>query len=139
MAVAIPRETAHQEPIPQLERLERLIGTWELDGEGIAGCVSFEWMVGGFFLVQHVEIFTAGRAFAGTAYIGWEPEPGELRSIWFGENESPLERGWSVEGREITIGDEWRVALDPSGAGADCTWERRGGVREVRAERAAVA
>jgi hypothetical protein len=49
---------AHQqppEPSPDLKNLERLVGTWELSG-GVQGRVTFEWMEGGFFLLQRVDL-----------------------------------------------------------------------------------
>ena len=97
-----PAPTSDQEPIPQLERLERLLGTWRISGD-VAGCVSFEWMVGGYFLVQHIELFEAGTVQSGVAYIGYEPERDTLRAIYFGSNESPLEYDWEMNGDEIAI------------------------------------
>ena len=50
---------AHQQPPrpnPDLRNLgERLVGTWEVSG-GAQGRVTFEWMEGGFFLIQHVDL-----------------------------------------------------------------------------------
>jgi hypothetical protein len=106
MAVAPTYSDRFQEPIPQLECLEHFVGTWRISPEtsrDIYGCVSFEWMVGGYFLVQHVELFEAGRVHSGVAYIGWEPEAGNLRAIYFGDNEIPLEYEWEAEGDAIAI------------------------------------
>jgi len=41
-------------PAPNLEGLGRLVGTWEMSGD-VQGTVSYEWMDGGFFLIQHVD------------------------------------------------------------------------------------
>src|SRR3712207_7861353 len=49
---------AHQQPpqpSPDLKNLDRLVGTWEMSGE-VGGRVTFEWMEGGFFLIQHVDL-----------------------------------------------------------------------------------
>jgi hypothetical protein len=49
---------AHQQPpqpSPDLKNLDRLVGTWEMSGE-VQGKVAFEWMEGGFFLIQHVDL-----------------------------------------------------------------------------------
>jgi hypothetical protein len=44
------------EPSPDLKRLgDRLVGTWEVTG-GAQGRVTFEWMEGGFFLIQRVDL-----------------------------------------------------------------------------------
>ena len=65
---------AHQrapEPNPALESLDVMAGTWNLkgresgpDGE-IHGQVTFEWMEGGFFLVQRVDIDHIGQKIKG--------------------------------------------------------------------------
>ena len=49
------------EPSPDLRSLDELVGTWEMSGEKY-GRVTFEWMEGGFFLIQHVEV--VGRSAA---------------------------------------------------------------------------
>jgi hypothetical protein len=46
------------EPNRDLKSLDRLVGTWEMSGD-VQGRVSFEWMEGGFFLIQRVDL---GRA-----------------------------------------------------------------------------
>ena len=40
---------------PDSKRLDRLVGTWELSGD-TEGTVTYEWMEGGFFLIQHVDL-----------------------------------------------------------------------------------
>jgi hypothetical protein len=42
-------------PHPDLKNLDRLVGTWEMS-EDVQGRVSFKWMEGGFFLIQHVDL-----------------------------------------------------------------------------------
>ena len=77
---------AHEQPPPPnpvLKSLDVMVGTWDLkgresgpDGE-IHGQVTFEWMEGGFFLVQRVDIDYAGRKITGTESIGYD----ETRSL----------------------------------------------------------
>ena len=43
-----------REPSSDLKRLDRLVGTWELSGD-VWRTVTYEWMEGGFFLIQHVD------------------------------------------------------------------------------------
>jgi hypothetical protein len=43
------------EPAPDLVKLGRLVGTWEMSGD-VRGTVTYEWMEGGFFLIQHVDL-----------------------------------------------------------------------------------
>lgn len=56
-------------PNPDLQSLGRLIGTWKVSG-GTAGTVSFEWMKGSFFLVQHVDLEQYGQKVKGLEIIG---------------------------------------------------------------------
>jgi hypothetical protein len=111
MAIAIPQRPPHQEPIPQLEPLERLVGEWEVGGQGVAGYVTCEWMVGGYFLVICAEIFHSGYVESGVAYVGYEPETDALRWIWFGENESPLESVVRFDGEVLEIAGIARAVL----------------------------
>jgi hypothetical protein len=66
-------------PNPDLKSLDIMIGTWKVIG-GAEGTLRFEWMEGGFFLIQHVELVQNGRMIKGTEFIG------HLRS--FGERPS---------------------------------------------------
>ena len=77
-----------------LKSLDVMVGAWELkglepgpDGE-INGRPTFEWMEGGFYLVQHVDIDYIGRRIVGTEYIGYDEENHNLRSYFF-SNEGP--------------------------------------------------
>src|SRR5215204_1905768 len=66
---------AHQQPPqpnPDLKNLDRLVGTWEMSGD-VQGQVSFEWMVGGFFLIQRVDLGQQdGQRTKGIEIIGHE-------------------------------------------------------------------
>jgi hypothetical protein len=82
------------EPSPDLGRLDCLVGEWRLEGRDdtsggeIKGRLRFDWMDGGFYLVQHVDIDYAGRAVRGVEYIGHQASSGRLRSYFF-SNEGP--------------------------------------------------
>ena len=39
-------------PAPDLRALDRLVGAWEVSGDYVEGTSTFEWMEGGFFLLQ---------------------------------------------------------------------------------------
>jgi hypothetical protein len=64
-------------PDPALKRLDVLVGTWHMTGresgpEGeIQGQLTFEWLDGGFFLVQHIDIDYIGRKIKGIELIGY--------------------------------------------------------------------
>ena len=116
------------EPSANLRRLERLVGTWRVSGPDIGGQTTFEWMEGGFFLLQHFDLVHGGRAVKGMEVIGHlqpfgeDPSPdvhsrvydtvgntldyvyeidGDTLTIWGGERDSPAYyRGaFSADGR----------------------------------------
>ncbi|MGP3913327.1 hypothetical protein [Nonomuraea sp. 10N515B] len=55
----------------QMRKLAGMVGTWQLSG-GVKGTVRFEWMEGGFFLFQHVDLVHEGRQIKGLEVIGHE-------------------------------------------------------------------
>ncbi len=67
-------QTIEQPPTPNpgLRQLDRLVGTWKVSGPDIEGQVIFEWMEGGFFLMQHVDFVHGGRKIKGIEIIGYE-------------------------------------------------------------------
>ena len=56
-------------PNPDLKSLEKLIGTWKQSG-GVDGEVTYEWMEGGFFLIQRVNLDHDGHKIKGVEMIG---------------------------------------------------------------------
>lgn len=59
------------EPNPDLKDLDRLVDTWEVSG-GAQGKVTFEWIEGGFFLIQRVGLEQHGQRIRGIEIIGHE-------------------------------------------------------------------
>ena len=57
------------QPSPELKALDRLVGTWSVTG-GVEGTVRYEWMAGGFFLLQHVQLSQFGQPVTGLEVIG---------------------------------------------------------------------
>jgi hypothetical protein len=103
------------QPNPALNSLDVMVGTWELKGREsgpvgeIHGRPTFEWMEGGFYLVQHVDIDYIGHTIVGTEYIGYDEQNDNLRSYFF-SNEGPgpfgrvaLEYVWEVGEDTFTI------------------------------------
>ncbi|MFF3924089.1 hypothetical protein [Paenibacillus lactis] len=43
-----------------LQSLDRLVGTWQISG-GAEGTVTYEWMEGGYFLIQRVQLMQHGQ------------------------------------------------------------------------------
>jgi hypothetical protein len=81
---AYPQDQRAPEPNPDLRALDRLVGTWNVAG-GATGQVTYEWMEGRFFLVQHVDLEQYGQRLKGIEIIGHEKpfgaEPGpDLKS-----------------------------------------------------------
>ena len=118
-------------PKPDLKNLDRLVGTWKLTGD-TEGTVTYEWMEGGFFLVQHFDFEHGGRRIKGIEVIGHiqglggEPSKeirtrvysfldgltldyvyeldGDTLTIWGGEKGSPAyyKGAFSADGKTLT-------------------------------------
>ena len=87
-----------------LHTLDRLVGTWTVSGPGgLSGEVRYEWMDGGRWLVQSVDLRSPDEPTRGVEYIGWEEAAGELRSHFFGVGGEHLEYTYRVEGDLLTI------------------------------------
>jgi hypothetical protein len=52
-----------------MRALSRLIGRWSVTG-GATGTVIYEWLGGGHFIVQRVELEQYGQAITGVEMIG---------------------------------------------------------------------
>ena len=90
-------------PNPALKKLDRLVGTWKASdpsGAGaIHGRVTFEWMEGGFFLMQHVDLGDS----KGIEIIGYDEESKALKSHYFGNTGSILEYVYEVGDDTLTV------------------------------------
>ena len=101
---------AHQQPPqpnPDLRSLDRLVGTWEMSGEA-HGRVTFEWMEGGYFLIQHVDLEQNGQRIKGIEIIGHEKtfgsEPSEdIKSRFYSNTGDTLDYVYELEGDTLTI------------------------------------
>ena len=96
------------EPSPELRALDRLVGTWDVSG-GANGTVTYEWLEGGFFLLQHVDFDHDGRRIRGLEVIGHErpfgaAEPGpDLKSRFYDSLGNTLDYVYELEGDTLTI------------------------------------
>jgi hypothetical protein len=95
-------------PAADLEALgARLTGTWRLSG-GVEGTVRYQWMDGGFFLVQHVELEQYGQRVKGMEVIGHErpfgaePSP-DISSRFYDNTGNTLDYVYELEGDTLTI------------------------------------
>lgn len=100
-------------PNPGLKRLDRLVGAWKVSDPagpgGVNGQVSYEWMEGGFFLIQHVDLEHSGQKIRGIEIIGYlQPFGGapseDLKSRYYdyylGDT---LDYVYELEGDTLTI------------------------------------
>lgn len=96
-------------PYPGLKSLNRLIGVWNVSGPDIKGQVRFEWLDGGFFMIQHVDFVHGGHIIKGIEVIGYDrpfgaTAPGEnIRSRWFGNTGDTFEYTYEVNDETLTI------------------------------------
>lgn len=99
-------------PDPQLRHLDRFVGTWTLQGREaveygeIHGTLAFEWMEGGYFLLQHVDIDHAGQRVKGIEVIGfgrdWEGRaPRDCTSHFFDNTGNHFEYVYELGADEI--------------------------------------
>jgi hypothetical protein len=135
-------------PNPDLKSLDRLVGTWKQSG-GISGEITYEWMEGGFFLIQRVDLQQDEQKIKGIEIIGhlqmFGEEPskdiksrfysfldgmtldyvyeivGDTLRIWGGERGSPAyyKGQFSKDGNTLTGG--W---VYPGGGGYEATTTR---------------
>jgi hypothetical protein len=94
-------------PNPDLRGLERLVGTWQVSG-GTQGTVTYEWMEGGFFLVQHVDLEQFGHQIKGIEIIGHERPFGadareDITSRFYDNMGNTLDYVYEVDGDALTI------------------------------------
>jgi len=60
-----------QQPDTALRALDRLVGTWQISGDA-TGTVTYQWMDGGFFLIQEGQLELFGHHNTFTEIIGRE-------------------------------------------------------------------
>jgi hypothetical protein len=95
-------------PDAALKQLDRLVGSWKLSG-GVQGQVTYEWMGGAFFLLQHVEIERDGHLNKGLEIIGREccygaTEPSEdIKSRYYDNLGNTFDYVYEMEGDTLTI------------------------------------
>jgi hypothetical protein len=99
----------HQPPTPNpdLKSLNTLVGTWQVSG-GAQGQVRYEWMEGGFFLMQHIDLENAGHKIKGIEIIGhlqlFGQQPSEdIKSRYYGSAGETLDYVYEMDGDTLTI------------------------------------
>lgn len=126
-------------PADDLQTLDHLVGTWEMSG-GAEGSIRYEWMDGGHFLIQHVDLEQYGQQITGIEIIGHlrpfgeEPDP-EIRSRFFDSTGNTLDYVYEPTGvNTLTIwGGEkgspafCKTVLSDDGTTLISTWTYPGG------------
>lgn len=94
-------------PVPQMKTLEPLVGTWRVSG-GAEGTITYEWLEGGCFLLQHFDLVHEGHRVKGIEVIGHlrpfgeEPSP-EITSRAYDNVGNTLDYVYEIEGDTLTI------------------------------------
>jgi Protein of unknown function (DUF1579) len=100
------------QPDPALRRLDRLVGTWSMKGhligsdeENIFGETSYQWLAGGFFLQQDVDMDFAGMLkIKSRELIGYDAETKVFTSsVYSNLSPVPLPYIWDLQDDELTI------------------------------------
>src|ERR1700716_3443213 len=102
-----PYSQRSPKPNPDLESLARLIGTWKL-GADTEGTVTYEWMAGHFFLIQHVSTRHGGHEIKSIEIIGHLQPFGEtpskdIRSRAYDSAGNTLDYVYELQGDTLTI------------------------------------
>jgi hypothetical protein len=98
-----------QPPTPSaaLRRLDRLVGTWQVSG-GTQGTIRYDWLDGGFFLLQHIDMVSDGRPIQGLEVIGHLQPFGaersaDIHSRYYGGQGETFDYVYEIEGDTLTI------------------------------------
>ena len=97
----------NNQPNPDMQSLNRLAGTWQLSGD-TAGTVTYEWMDGGFFLIQRTDFTLHSHSVKGIEIIGHVqpfggvPSP-DIRSRAYDSAGNTLDYVYEVNGDTLTI------------------------------------
>lgn len=118
------------QPDPALRRLDRLVGTWTMEGNlvgsderNITGETTFRWLPGGFFLEQRVRIDFMGLQIDSLELIGYDPETDTFPStVYSNFSPEPLPYQWDVRGDSVTI----TVSYGPLDATFTGAWREDG-------------
>jgi hypothetical protein len=117
-------------PNPALRKLDRVVGKWTVSGPDVQGEVEYEWMEGGFFLIQHVDLNAFGREIRGIEYVGFDQDTETLRSHFMDNQGSNFTYTWDLEGETLWIwfGEKdsdnyFRGTFDESGDSYSGRWQ----------------
>lgn len=92
---------------PALHSLGKLVGTWRVSG-GVEGQIRYEWMDGGFFLIQHIDFCSEGQQHTGMEIIGYVQSFGQepsadIHSCYYGNHGETFDYVYEMKGSTLTI------------------------------------
>ncbi len=91
------------QPNPDLKRLDKLVGSWQLTG-GVEGTVTYAWMEGGFFLIQHIDLGKIkGMEIIGHLQPFGEAPSAEIKSRYYGSRGETFDYVYEMEGDTLII------------------------------------
>ncbi len=100
-------------PHPALRKLDRFVGTWDMRGrtldsseDNVVGKTTFEWLPGGYFLLQRGTIDFGGFQVGTHELIGYETDafPSTVYPSMAGRT---LRYVWKVDGDDLVIETEY--------------------------------
>jgi len=109
------KEQTKPRPDPALKRLDRLVGTWILQGqplgskgESITGTTTFKWLHDAqgksFFLEQDMEMDYDGRLIKSHEIIGYDPKTKAFSShVYSNMAPDPWPYEWDIQGDKLSI------------------------------------
>jgi len=102
--VYLQAEQEQPQPDAALKSLDRLVGTWEVSG-GAQGTITYEWMVGSFFLMQHVNLGeNKGMEIIGREWVFGATEPSkDIKSRYYGSQGETFDYVYELDGDTLTI------------------------------------
>lgn len=94
-------------PGSRVRALDRLVGTWKVTG-GAEGTITYEWLEGGYFLVQRVALEQYGEQITGVEMIGhlrpFGEQPSEhVHSRFFDNTGNTLDYVYEIDGDTLHI------------------------------------
>ena len=106
-----PETPALSGPDPALRKLDRFVGTWQMNGrtlgsdvDDITARTTFEWLPGGHFLLQRFSADFVGMDIQSHEVIGYDPTTGTFPStVYSNMAPMPLPYRWQIDGDELTI------------------------------------
>jgi hypothetical protein len=116
-------------PNPALKSLQRLIGKWRMTGPEVEGQISYEWMEGGFFLIQHFDLVNSGTRAKGVEYACFDEDTKTIRSRLMGTDGARFTYTYEMDGDTLFYwfgdkGSSWfsQGKFDPDGNRVSGRW-----------------